>query len=696
MRTNIYFQFILLTIILFSFENGYGQLSFGGKPVDEGLYPLNEVKFSRMPEFDMSMKAKSARESSIRLKSLEFAHPFSVQMNPYNSGEWRMLADGRKVWKLGIQSKDAYSLNLIFDKFMLNEGASLFIYTPDKAKILGSYDYRNNHEAGLAVEPLPGEAIILELILLSEISNWGELNIAWVNHDFFGIFGTKDSKNANSGECNVDINCPEGNNHQLEKNAIMRLLINGSYYCTGALINNVSQDGKPYVLTANHCVSLQTEATNTVFLFGYEATVCNGTGSSSKSLSGSQLRATKGSLDMTLLEMNSMPPENYRPFYLGWNRVNDPATNTTGIHHPQGDWKKISRDFDESTSVTVSGYATGAHWWVKNWEIGTTEPGSSGSPLIDSNSRIVGFLSGGDALCGNSVNDYYGKIATAWETFSPANEQLKAWLDPGNTGQTTLDGFNPYQNQTLAADFEINTTNVCQDEVFVFTDFSRGNITSYSWNFGTGATPADATGKGPHYVTYFSQGTKSVSLQVGDGVTTNELQKNLTLSIKSTGLPLADFTEVINLRQVSFTNLSVNAITSYWEFGDGTASTVVNPVKTYASNGDYPVMLWVRNGPCNDILTRTIIKVSTPVVEENNKIFELYPNPSAGIFNIEYFSANPNGTVEVFTVAGKKVYSDIFNSPLHILELSHLPAGVYFLKVHMAKDTYVNKLLISR
>jgi lysyl endopeptidase len=649
-----------------------------------------------MPEFDMTMKAKSARESSIRLKSLEFAHPFSVQMNPYNSGEWRMLADGRKVWKLGIQSKDAYSLNLIFDKFMLNEGASLFIYTPDKAKILGAYDYRNNHESGLAIEPLPGEAIILELIVPSEISNWGELNIAWVNHDFLGIFGTKDSKNGNSGECNVDINCPEGNERQLEKNAIMRLLINGNYYCTGALINNTSQDGKPYVLTANHCVSLQTEATNTVFLFGYEASSCNGTGSSSKSLSGSQLRATKGSLDMTLLEINNSPPLDYRPHYLGWNRQTSPATTTTGIHHPSGDVKKICIATDNPVSVTVQGYSSQAHWWIKKWVIGTTEPGSSGSPLIDVNSRIIGYLSGGDAECGYPFDDYYGKFSSAWDLFPTANEQLKAWLDPGNTGQTTLNGFNPYQNQTLAADFEVNTANICTGEVFVFTDFSRGNITSYSWNFGAGASPATASGKGPHLVSYSSQGTKSVSLQVGDGTNTNELQKNLNLSIKSTGLPLADFTEVINLRQVSFTNLSVNAITNYWEFGDGTSSTVLNPVKTYASNGDYPVMLWVRNGPCNDKLTRTILKVSTPVVKENNKVFKLYPNPSAGIFNIEYFSANPNGTVEVFTVAGKKVYSTLINSHLQILELSHLPAGVYFLKVHTAENTYVNKLLISR
>lgn len=38
------------------------------------------------------------------------------------------------------------------------------------------------------------------------------------------------------------------------------------------------------------------------------------------------------------------------PYYLGWTRSNIAATNAVGIHHPQGDIKKISIENDAVTS----------------------------------------------------------------------------------------------------------------------------------------------------------------------------------------------------------------------------------------------------------------------------------------------------------------------------------------------------------
>ena len=692
-----YLQYFAVAMVFFNSEILVGQLSYGGKPVEEHLFPVQEIKMERMPRIDMASKAKSAGETSIRLKSLEFAHVFPVQFTPFNSGEWRMLPDGRKIWKLGIQSKDAYSLNLIFDQFRLIEGVSVFIYTPDRSKIIGSFNHKNNSEHGLAFEPLPGETVIIELIVPQTIQDFGELSIASVNHDYLGIFGDKASMNGESGKCNIDINCPEGNDHQLEKNAIMRLVINGSLLCTGALVNNTSQDGKPYILTANHCLSTQSAATNTVFLFGYEASYCNSSGTSSKSLTGSQLIATRESMDMTLLELNQTPPSDYRPFYLGWNRQTTPALNTVSIHHPKGDWKKISKDFDSPAIVTLSGFASQGHWRIASWEEGTTEGGSSGSPLLDQNSRTVGFLSGGEAECGNSINDYYGRISSVWDpSGSAANEQLRAWLDPGNTGQTTLDGFNPYQNEALEADFEINTSYICEDEVFVFIDFSRGSVTSYDWNFGDGATPATANGKGPHFVSYSSSGQKTITLQVSDGGTSNQIQKDIALSIKTTDLPLADFTEMINLRQVTFTNLSQNSLSNYWDFGDGTISTFTNPVKNYNSDGDFPVTLWVRNGPCSNVLTRTILKVSVLIEDADQKEFRIYPNPASDLIFIEFDESLLAGTFQITSISGAKLISGSLNETPKQLDISQLPPGVYIFRTYFRENSFTNKILIHR
>ncbi|MBK8787944.1 MAG: hypothetical protein IPN43_15975 [Chitinophagaceae bacterium] len=87
--------------------------------------------------------------------------------------------------------------------------------------------------------------------------------------------------------------------------------------------------------------------------------------------------------------------------------------------------------------------------WQANWVAtvtnhGITEGGSSGSPLFNSAGRIVGKLSGGPSSCGAVAadkNDFYGKISYDWVTNgAAASQQLKPWLDPANTGTTSIAG----------------------------------------------------------------------------------------------------------------------------------------------------------------------------------------------------------------------------------------------------------------
>lgn len=62
--------------------------------------------------------------------------------------------------------------------------------------------------------------------------------------------------------------------------------------------------------------------------------------------------------------------------------------------------------------------------------------------------------------------------------------------------------------------FVSDKSSVCQGRSVRFTDSSQPAGTSYSWNFGSGATPASASGKGPYQVKYNSPGYKTVSLTV--------------------------------------------------------------------------------------------------------------------------------------------------------------------------------------
>ena len=66
---------------------------------------------------------------------------FDVSYSLENSGTWEELIDGGKLWRLKIKSQDACSINLIYDKFCLPEGANFFIYNNDKSMVIGTFTF---------------------------------------------------------------------------------------------------------------------------------------------------------------------------------------------------------------------------------------------------------------------------------------------------------------------------------------------------------------------------------------------------------------------------------------------------------------------------------------------------------------------------------------------------------------------------
>jgi PKD repeat protein/photosystem II stability/assembly factor-like uncharacterized protein len=62
--------------------------------------------------------------------------------------------------------------------------------------------------------------------------------------------------------------------------------------------------------------------------------------------------------------------------------------------------------------------------------------------------------------------------------------------------------------------FHANKTTSCANANIIFTDTSQGLVGDYEWDFGAGAVPAKASGKGPHTVYYTTIGLKTVSLKL--------------------------------------------------------------------------------------------------------------------------------------------------------------------------------------
>ena len=120
--------------------------------------------FVILPEFDLEEQLRIDAEEAGLLKSgYRFAYKFITNYTPENSGITYTLNDGTKVWRLGIRSENALSLNVLFTAYHLPKGASLFLYDSEQKEILGSFNYLNNSDLGLLpVAPIQHDEIIIE------------------------------------------------------------------------------------------------------------------------------------------------------------------------------------------------------------------------------------------------------------------------------------------------------------------------------------------------------------------------------------------------------------------------------------------------------------------------------------------------------------------------------------------------------
>lgn len=105
-------------------------------------------------------------------------------------------------------------------------------------------------------------------------------------------------------------------------------------------------------------------------------------------------------------------------------------------------------------------------------------------------------------------------------------------------------------------------------------------------------------------------------------------------------LPKAIFSYEVEELTVTFTNLSKDAVSYQWEFGDGQTSTEANPVHTYAENGSYTVTLTATNKggdskfTDNVVLSVPLLKIDgkfddwQALVAKNHPTLTVYENPA--------------------------------------------------------------------
>ena len=434
-------------------------------------YPcIKSLKNEKINYFQMQavdVKAELKKDSIERLRGIppRFGKSFEADIDFIKQAS--ILSEKDSVYYIyQIFAQESQSINLIFDELNLPEEAYLWIYSDHQiyGPVSSLFNTKGMNEFWTDI--IKGSKITLQLTVPSKENNQKiAVHISKLVHGYNNIFlGFGDSDDS----CERDVACSEGTNWKNEANSVaMVLKSDGTRFCSGSLINNVCQNFTPYFLTAFHCLDANkngvlegveiSAVSNWVFRFKYQSSSCGGgDGTSYVSLNGATFRAGFFDSDFTLLEL-AAAAQTIRDNNLslaGWSRSTTAATSGVGIHHPQGDVKKISVENNSLTNIGVTtdwdGLTAPANThWQALFETGTVEHGSSGSPFFNQNKQIVGQLHG-DYLYGNSTSyDYcenkrgqYGRFDVSWTGGGSNATRLSNWLDPTGTGATTLNTLN--------------------------------------------------------------------------------------------------------------------------------------------------------------------------------------------------------------------------------------------------------------
>ncbi len=227
------------------FQSSFAQISIGGLPhslrQDQQLAKntLAQIPLVSFPALNLAGLEAEDKKDGENGWPPRFGYPHEVRLDLYNSGQWTDLENGDRLWRIQIECAKAKSLNFLFDKFWLPPGGVLYIYGRNGKHIIGGFTSANNKgtqetPAGFGTGLVYSDNVLVEYLEPKAARGTSVLSIAQIVHGYRYIripkglaTATPESFGA-SGNCQVNVNCPEGSNWQDAKRGVALILVNGS------------------------------------------------------------------------------------------------------------------------------------------------------------------------------------------------------------------------------------------------------------------------------------------------------------------------------------------------------------------------------------------------------------------------------------------------------------------------------------
>lgn len=373
---------------------------------------------------------------------------------------WTQTGDGGQVWAVELTSAGAHALRIRLAGRFGFDGLQLRVYDPLSGAAFGPYQ-------GLATDEndhwwttiVFGDSIGLEFYL----PPGGAFPPAMPAFDGVGYYNLPPPPPADPQPrgCDMEDAACYADWQTTASAVCMLATINAQQnvvgFCSGALLNRSPSDACPLVMTANHC---GIGSRFTVFVWNFQNASCLGDPTSMSPNSfprneGAWILRVNSDSDWNLLGIADQPVVVSTSF-LGWaSGFWDSFADGNGIHHPAGMTRSISFGYNEGALYGEFCDQNGdnciwAHVWGVRWTTGSTRPGSSGSPVLDSSRRVRGTLTG-------SINcdvSYYGRFAHAYDDLQPflSNIASPVYVDAGYSGFEAGTSDEPF-NDLVAASY---------------------------------------------------------------------------------------------------------------------------------------------------------------------------------------------------------------------------------------------------
>ncbi len=305
-------------------------------------------------------------------------------------------------------------------------------------------------------------------------------------------------------------------------------------------------------------------------------------------------------------------------------------------------------------------------------------------------------LGGNQILCngqsttldaGNPGSSYFWSTGDVTQTINVTTPAVYFVSVTNTAGCSTLDSVT-INGSLLSVDLGPDLT-ICGNGGVILDAGNPGNV--FNWSNGAGSQSIFVSTPGTYSVTV----SDPLGCDAIDNINVAQVPGIIAGITAPTSASLG--------QPVQFTDATTPSANFWiWNFGDGTPLVnQQNPSHSFSALGLYTVTLISSDGNCRDTTTTTVEVSNIIGIEEElgASSFELYPNPSDGVFNLAFeLYQRKEVSVEVLDLSGKVLLrksagtTQIFREEI---DLGSFSKGLYILRIKAGENASYQKLILQ-